>query len=400
MVLKKKKKIILTLIIYLSYVMMGISKNIIGPVLPTIIENYKITLTLAGTLFTLLSLGRLFSVSTSSGLLDSIGRKRILLSGLIFLFVGHFGYALSFSWWLHLVSIMILGIGIGLMGPSCNALIADIYQEKRGQALNLLHMCFSIGALIGPIIAGSYLTLNINWRWIYITAGGITFLLFLLISSYEFPTANKYERFKVNKLKKIIISSKNRWKKILQSPILILLGLIMFIYIGVGNGFVGWINKYLEDTKAFSVLSASGVLAIYNLGIIGGRLVCSFISDNLGYKKTILFCALGSLLFINVAVLSNSFLIILAGFGLTGFFLAGLNPTAIAYGTKLFPDMTGTVSGGLTTLAVLGGTVIPLLMGVISDYFGLQGGMMTTIVFAVILLIMAGFLKDDKQLNN
>ena len=394
----KKNKLILTLIVYIAYIMMGLSKNIIGPVLPTIIENYEITLTLAGTLFTLLSIGRIFSVSSASGLLDSIGRKRVLISGLILLFIGQTLYGISFSWWVHLISIMIVGMGIGLIGTSSNAVIADLYQEKRGKALNLLHMCFGIGAFIGPILAGSYLSLNINWRWIYFTSGFISLILFILTSLYEFPDNNKYEKFKFNKLKNTFSTTKERWKKILQSPILILLGLIMFIYIGVGNGIIGWVNKYLGEIKSFSVLSASGVLAVYNFGIIGGRFVCSFVSDNLGYKKTILVCAVGSLLFINLAVLSNNFYIILTGFGLTGFFLSGLNPTAIAYGTKLFPDMIGTVSAGLKTISVLGGTVVPLLMGAISDHFGLQGGMMTTIVFAIILLIMAIFLKNDKEI--
>jgi len=393
-----KKKLVLTLLIFFAYIMMGISKNIIGPVLPTIIENYTITLTLAGTLLTLLSVGRLLSVSSSGGLLDSIGRKRLLTAGLILLFTGHLGYSLGIRWWNHLLAIMVMGMGIGLMGVSCNALIADLYQEKRGRALNLLHMCYSIGALIGPFIAGGYLTFNINWRWIYVTAAVITFLLFVITQFYEFPDRDRYQKFKPGKIKQIISETLKRWRTILQSPILVLLGFIMFIYIGVGNGFVGWINTYLEDTKAFSVLSASGILAIYNLGIIAGRLLCSFISDNLGYKNTILLCALGSLLFINLAVLSSSFLFILIGFGLTGFFLAGLNPTAIAYGTQLFPEMIGTVSSGLTTLAVLGGTIIPLMMGIISDHFGLQGGMMTTIGFALILLIMALFLRNDKQL--
>ncbi|MFW5992481.1 MAG: MFS transporter, partial [Halanaerobiaceae bacterium] len=187
------KKLILTLNCYFIYLLLGFSKNILGPVLPALIDNYKISLTVAGVLFTFLSTGRFFAVTASTVFIDTVGRKPILVTGNSLVTLGLLGYALSTFWWGHLISILFVGMGIGFAIPGCNALIADLYQEKRGQALNLLHMCFSIGAFLGPLIAGYYLSLDFSWRWIYLTGAVFSSIILIFLLKLEVPGRKSYQ---------------------------------------------------------------------------------------------------------------------------------------------------------------------------------------------------------------
>ena len=377
---------------YLFFILSGITKTIIGPVLPSMIENYGVTLTVAGLILSVLSFGRLISVITATFLLDNVGYKPILTTGAALMSIGLIGFTMSIWWWGHVLFILFVGLGIGLIGSSSNALIAEVNTDNKGKALNHLHMFFGVGSLIGPLIAGFLLSYNLNWRVVFWPAVIFSLMLLILIVTREFPekvvTKDKRENSLV------------RLGKLIHSPIFYFLAIVMFVYVGVGNGIMGWMNKYLGDVMSFSGMAASGVLALYTLGITVGRLTCGLFVDSLGYKKTILLCSIGSLLSITLAVMSNMIVFILIGFALTGFFMAGLFPTAIAYGTSLFPEMLGTISSALITTAVIGGTTIPWVMGAISDNYGLKGGMMITIVLAIILSIssiLLFFTEDRKK---
>lgn len=384
-------KQLLTINAFLIFILMGISKVIIGPSLPDMIAAYSVSLTVAGSVLGFLSFGRFISVLSATAILDNNQYKPVLVIGTVLITTGLFGNAVSFWWWGHLLSILFIGFGIGLVGSCNNVLITDLYSENRGNYLNLLHMFYGMGALLGPLIAGFYLNQGISWRWIYITVGLLSFCILIYTATRKFPQKD----IKIDERNKTRI----RWKKLLKSHEFLLLALVMFIYVGVGNSIVGWVNKYLGDIFSFSAFAASGVLLIYNLGISSGRLGYSFITEHFGYKKTIMICAFGGLFSVTLAVLSSIPLLIITGFGLTGLFLSGLFPTSIAYGSRLFPEMVGTISAALISAAALGGVTIPWLIGFVSDYMGLQGGMLVNIVFALILVIVSSFLPAEVKIS-
>jgi len=383
---------------YGLYFLMGVAKIVIGPALPSMIENYSITLAAAGAVFTFLSLGRFIAVSLSALSLDRFGEGRILHLGVWLLGVGLLGFTFSPNWPLHLLTMFFIGLGMGFIGPSLNTLVAAASEGEKGKGLNRLHMFFSVGSLFGPALAGAILTWGSNWRLVFLPAAIAVVLPLLATRKMKGIRSNlDLESGKRDQGEEAgsISGTEGRWRKLFTSKYFYLLGAVGFLYIGIGNGIVGWANKYLGDVFSLSVFAASSVLMIYNLGMSSGRMGSSFLSERFGYKKTILGCALGSLVFVSLAVLSGGSLLSTLGFGLSGLFLAGLFPTAIAYGTDLFPEIAGTASSSLIATAFLGGTVVPFAIGAISDRFGLKGGMFTLVSLTVVLLVVASLLPSD-----
>lgn len=379
-------KHLLTWNAHFSLVVIGIALTALGPTLPFIIQEYDLSLTAAGLVLTLVSLGRLISVFFSGGLSDRIGRKPVISLGTGLIALGALGYGSSPTWIGHLLSAMIVGAGVGMLDGGTNSLITDLYTEKRGFALNRLHVFFGVGALLGPLVAALLLNSLNSWRAVFWTVAAVGALCTLTSALLAYPAisgSRKLSHQEVRQAKRVFLTAREFW----------LLSGIMFMYTGIGNTITGWVNKFLGDELTATVLAASTVLALYNVGITVGRMICSYITERIGYPRTLLICAVGGFVFVSLAVLIRNLCWIAVSFWLSGVFLAGLFPTAVAYGTGLFPDLRGTLSGYLITSAALGGMVMPLIIGAFSDVVGLSLGMTGITFFGLLLVGVAAGLQ-------
>lgn len=109
-----------------------------------------------GMLFTVVSVGALFSLSLLFlNRFSAFGRTLIggLALALIF-------YGLAVEWPLPLtVSLFLIGAAKGMIFPSIAALLAEMTPSgKYGRAFSLLSISFSIGSFCGPVLAGQWRT--------------------------------------------------------------------------------------------------------------------------------------------------------------------------------------------------------------------------------------------------
>jgi len=381
----KVNKVSLTWVANLSLVLIGIVGNVMGPVMPEVIQEYGLSLTTAGIVFTAQGLGRLVAVFSTSSWSDRVGRKPVMRLGGIFMVIGAIGYGLSPMWVGHILSAIVIGAGSGMLDGASNALVSELHTEKRGLALNRLHVFFGIGSLFGPLVAAFFLGVVQSWRLLFVAVALLAGIHAIFAASQSYPQATGQKgagKAELAKVRKAVLASPEFW----------LLSGIMFTYSGMGGIIVGWVNTYLSQELTATVLAASSVLALYNVGLTLGRMVWGGVSERLGYPKTLLICSSGGLVFVTSAVIARQFWWIAGSFWLTGFFVAGLFPTAVACGTGIFSELTGTVTGYMITFASLGGMLLPLLVGAFSDAAGLGLGMMAAPLFGIIQLILAAIL--------
>ncbi|NLA58343.1 MAG: MFS transporter [Firmicutes bacterium] len=375
----------LTSIGYLALILNGLTVNIMGPVMPVIIQEYGLTLAAAGVVFTSQGLGRLVSVFLTGSWSDRVGRKPVIILGAVLSCAGTALYGLSPLWLGQIIGAALFGSGLGMIDGIANALISDLYTERRGLALNRLHVFFGLGSLTGPLVAAFFLDVLNSWRLLFLcvalaSAGYLTFA-----SRQVYPEVaggKKLGREQLKAGRTRILASKEVW----------MLAGIMFTYNGVGHTIMGWVNTYLSGELAASVYIASLILTSYSVGITGGRLFWGNVSERLGYSATLLVCSLGGFVFVTLGTLVQNLWLIGIFLALTGVFLAGIFPIAVACGTSLFPQMIGTVSGYIITAASLGGMLMPFLVGAFSDVVGLRYGMLAAPVLGVIQVALAAFL--------
>ncbi|AGF72160.1 MFS transporter [Corynebacterium halotolerans] len=111
----------------------------------------------AGLAMATFAAGNAVALQFSGRLADRIGRKPLIISGLIVnaVFTGGMGFADGF--WPLLIVSAIAGAGAGMLNPAQQAVLADVIGNNRsgGKVLANYQMAQDFGAITGPIIVGA-----------------------------------------------------------------------------------------------------------------------------------------------------------------------------------------------------------------------------------------------------
>jgi MFS family permease len=121
--------------------------------------------------------GNLLILSSAGRLLDSIGRRPVLIwsvfgaSGVIALFAG------LTSPWMLFAAAALLGIVSGYANPAPGVVLADVTaSELRGTAVGILRMGIDLGIVIGPITVGALADL-VGTRGAFLLSGVVVLAL-------------------------------------------------------------------------------------------------------------------------------------------------------------------------------------------------------------------------------
>ena len=112
-----------------------------------------------------------------------LGNRRNLISGTAMLVIGS-GIVVLSSLSLSLyMGFFIMGAGLGFYEVSGNAIIPEMYLDHKESSrfLLLAGFCHSLGAMISPVVSGKLLSIDINWRMLYIGCAAFAVALFVYL---------------------------------------------------------------------------------------------------------------------------------------------------------------------------------------------------------------------------
>ena len=363
---------------FLGFISYAVIVTAIGPSLPEISDDFNLMPDEAGALAGIYSLGGLAAI-LGGWVSDKVGRGLMVSLSLIIMGLGSLMMGLSPLVSLAGLSLLVIGVGAGFFEASSNAMVSDLYEERRGMAVNLLHIAWNVGSFIGPPLTAVIISLLGSWRPAYLLPMPLTLMLALTVflASRGLPEPHSEAR-----------------DGFTQGSFLAALPLasISIFIIAAEIGLSAWLPSLLVSLGA--TLVEGGLTIGVFWGLMGvGRLVWAPFTDRLGYRRSMMISAsLGalSMLAASLPIPLYPKMILWAS---SGFFLAPLFPTLIAWITALNPRAGGAFSGMVFSMGTLGSFVATWTTGIIFSRVGVQAAQYVFPTLAILILVNTGLTR-------
>ena len=331
-----------------------------------------------------------FFLSVPTGLLmNRIGKRKTVLLSLVVTALALALPLCAYSYPVLLISFCLLGIGNTLMQVSLNPLISCVVSgEKFASTLTFGQFIKAIASFIAPIIA-SWAALKFgNWRLLY-----PIFLVFALIAAMYLGMTKIEEQ-----------QPKDRNSTFLQclkllgdtSVLLFFLGIVAHVGIDVGVNTCA--PKIIMERLGLPLEKAGIATSIYFLFRTLGCFSGSFILARFSQKKFFAVSVACMVLAMAGLFLCHTLAGLYVAIALVGFGNSNIFSMVFSKAILYLPEKNNEMSG-LMIMGLIGGTIFPLLMGVMSDAMGTQLGSVIVISIGVgyLVYLATRFLKEEAK---
>jgi fucose permease len=365
---------------FLIFMSMGMLSATLGPALDDLARQTGTNLDVLGAIFTASFLGTMLAQAAVGPINDRIGQRKVLLAGVALIVTGMSGILLSHVFGLTLVFSSVFGMGFGALDVSTNVLIAEVFAARSVPVLNLLHVFFGVGSVIGPAIASG--TLRIWDSALPALVVGMFVAVIPVVWVVRLATGPVHAQDDPDEPPPGQFSY--------RVPLLWALGLILMLYVGVEAGLGAWITTYADRstslTKENGALLASGFWFALTVGRVAGALWGGRLAPYTVLGVSLWGMLGGGILFVAG---SGSIALTVLAVLVTGLFAGPPFPTVVAITTRTFRSGPGKATGAVVSTASLGSAALPWLQGVVLDRAGTSA--YAVLVLGMIVLMVAVF---------
>lgn len=317
-------------------------------------------------------------VEVPSGILaDKIGRKEVLVIGLLTSSIGNGLTFLAATYLQILVLRALSGLGLGMLFASSMALLSEYFpDERRGKAIGVLGLGISGGFLAAPLAVGTLLS-AFGWRDMFLAVG----LLTVPLAAILYFTVREPESVRRGGDAPQAYSS---LRESVTGPILLLTcinALTGIAILGLGN----FTTTYIVEVTTLSVSGASLLYSAYPIGGVVTTLVWGLAADRFDRWK-LMFLGTFSTAALLVALVATSSPAVLFPLLLARGLVSNASGIALyaVFATFSSRKTMATSFALLDLFGNLGMAVSPLIAGAVADGLGLAP------VFIIIPTVVGG----------
>ena len=283
--------------------------------------------------------------------------------------------------------IFILGFEAGIINGGASTMVADISEGERGAKLSILGAFFSIGGFGVPFISGILLN-YFSYETILIGVGVFVFFPFLFFIIPKFPKPKHAQGFPLK-----------QGFKLIKEKLILLIGFIAFFESGLEISVPGWSSTFFLEELNAKPKKAVFYLSFYWLGMLVSRLIFAKLMKRISSAKIFQFCIISAILGSVLMIFSNSIIVAAIGLTLIGIGMAMVFPVILGYISDQYPEFSGTAFSIVLTIALIGGMILPYLIGVIGNWFGLRNSFFIITFSLACMFIIFQFAKSIKSKN-
>jgi MFS transporter, FHS family, L-fucose permease len=349
-----------------------------------------------------------------------LGYKGGIIAGLLLVAVGCLWFIPATGikeFWAFLLGICVISMGLTFLETVANPYTTVLGpQQYAAVRINIAQVCNSVGWILGPIIGGVFFysakgaeaaqeTLWIPYAWI----AGAVLLLCLVFAKAKIPDIESEDVYHLDD--PVATASKSIWSHGHFSGAV----LAQFLYVACQAGIFGFFIFYIvEDVPAISesmknswllggesgsvmrdgqrFISEQGATKL--LAYIGftlfliGRFTGAGILNKISAHKVLSAYAAANAVLMIVIVLKLGWISLIALF-LSFFFMSIMFPTIFALGIHGL-GKRAKMASSFIVMAIMGGALMPKLMGWIADNHGMSVGFIVPAVCFLVVAIYGG----------
>jgi multidrug resistance protein len=365
-------------IIFLTVFIDLLGFGIIIPLLPFYAEHFGASAFVVGLLSTSFSLAQFLFAPWWGRLSDRIGRRPVILVGLLGSAASYALFALATSLPLLFVARTLAGIA-GANIPTAQAFIADITTpENRARGMGLIGAAFGLGFIFGPAIGG-FLS---HWgyaapAWFAAAISFANFVAALVILPESKPEHEEPER----------AGRLDVFRRALRRPHLPQVLLVFFLVLTSFSSFEATFALYSERRFAFTAATIGYMFAWVGvvLATVQGGLVGKVV-PRLGEHRIVPAALLVMALALTLVPLSPNVPVLAAACGLLALGMGFNSPSIMSSISQLAdPRDQGSTLGMSQSLGSLARIIGPMWGGFVFDRFGIR----VPFVTAGVLMLVA-----------
>ena len=359
-------------------------RSTLGMILPGMIDTYDLTISQAGLISIFLESGSVTGMLALGFVIDRIGAARIVVWGLPVIGTALFAVTVAPTFGILAVMLFLVGIGIALTASGVNTLMAAT-GERRAFCLGLLHSCFSIFAIVTPLIAGALLTTS-DWQTFYFGVAVIALFMMILFRILGYTAAT--EQTTEEK------STSGATGAALKRITTVCLG--VFALAGVQGIIITWSYLYMVNVHDLNHRLATLAPSLLWVGILVMRSVSIALSRRFSARTILLWSIAGSMAVVAFEQTMLLPMVSMTAMVLLGMGVAGAFQLGTAWAAERIPDRIGTASSAIMASAALGIGVLPWLTGITIDATDFSGMMVVSLGGMILAALMFGITAQGK----
>jgi EmrB/QacA subfamily drug resistance transporter len=152
--------------ILLSMFMSAMEATVVSTAMPTVVSELR-GLELYGWVGAIYMLAMTVTMPVWGKLADVLGRKPIMLGGLLVFLAGSMGSGLAPTMHALIALRAVQGVGAGALQPVALTIIGDLFTvEERGRIQGIFGAVWGFAGMVGPL-AGGLIVASLSWRWVF-----------------------------------------------------------------------------------------------------------------------------------------------------------------------------------------------------------------------------------------
>ena len=374
-------------LVFLTFFVMSLLTNILGPIVPDIISSFHVGLAAAAFLpFSFFIAYGVMSIPAGF-LVERFGEKPVMISAFLAGTIGSLSFAFHPTYQVAVVSLFIMGSGMATLQTAINPLLRVAGGEEHF-AFNsaFAQLIFGSASFLSPYMY-SYLVLNLGKAP---TGSDLLLKLLARLTPPGLPWASLYWIFAVFTIAMVVVlyftifprverssdeaaGSWSMYGDLLRRPMVWAFFFCVFAYVGSEQGTADWTSKFLTtyhgyDPHTIGAIAVSWFWGLLTTGcFIGMGLLKLFDS-----RKILIGTSICALVCLSAALFGPANVSVVA-FPVIGLFASVMWPILVSLALNSVSEHHGPFAGILST-GIMGGAVVPLIIGRIGDRVGLRAG--------------------------